>query len=145
MAVCLTCHTDQAEQGKKAHIHQPAFEQGCATCHEPHGGDNIHLLRAKTPNKLCLECHGPDSKPAKLESEHLVTIFDGKVKLPEDYFSRVPMLPLKYGAGHPVANHPVSDVQRSKRPYEGFDGDVLHDLSSAACLRAGRPVGQRSG
>lgn len=107
--VCLACHADQAEQHKKRTVHQPAFEQGCATCHEPHGGANPKLLRAATPNALCLECHGPDRAPAKLESDHLVTIFNGKVKLPEDYFSGVVALPLKYGLGHPVDRHPVSD------------------------------------
>jgi predicted CXXCH cytochrome family protein len=107
---CLACHSDQAEQFKKAHLHQPAFEQGCATCHEPHGGDNLHLLRAASPNKLCLECHGPDVKPQKLEKEHLVAIFDGKVRLPEDYFRKVPILPIKYGRDHPVERHPVSDI-----------------------------------
>ena len=41
-----------------------------------------------------------------------MTIFDGKVKLPEDYFKtqRPPVLPLKYGVGHPTEHHPVSDV-----------------------------------
>ena len=82
MNVCLNCHTEQAEQGKKHVLHQPAFGQGCATCHEPHGGDNEHLLRAQG-NALCLECHGPDSQPQKLEAEHVLTIFNGKVKLPE--------------------------------------------------------------
>jgi predicted CXXCH cytochrome family protein len=108
--VCLGCHADQAEQHKKAHLHQPAFEQGCFVCHEPHGGNNLHLLRSATPNKLCLECHGPEAKPAKLESEHLVAIFDGKVKLPEDYSAKVPALALKYNLGHPVDGHPISDV-----------------------------------
>ncbi len=107
--VCLGCHSDQADQGKKRHLHQPAFEQGCFTCHEPHGGDNPKLLRAATPNALCLECHGPDRDPQKVESDHVVTIFDGKVKLPEDYFSKVEILPLKYGAGHPTEHHPVTD------------------------------------
>jgi predicted CXXCH cytochrome family protein len=107
----LGCHAEQAEQGKKAHPHQPAYEQGCAICHEPHGNDNVHLLRAKAVNTVCLECHGPDSPPpAKLESEHLLTIFDGKVKLPWDYFDKVVVLPLKYGLGHPVKGHPVTDV-----------------------------------
>ena len=105
---CLACHSDQAEQHKKKHLHQPAFQQGCATCHAPHGGDNEHLLRVKETNALCLECHGPDAEPAKVESEHLVTIFNGTVKLPEDYFRRVPILPLKYGMGHPTDQHPVS-------------------------------------
>ena len=88
MTACLACHSDQAEQFKKAHLHQPAFGQGCATCHEPHGGDNEHLLRAKTTNALCLECHGPDAQPQKLEAEHLITIFNGSVKLPDDYFAK---------------------------------------------------------
>lgn len=107
--VCLGCHATQAEEHKKKHLHQPAFEQGCSTCHEPHGGDNAHLLRAATPNKLCLECHGPDTVPVKLEGEHLVTIFGGKVKLPEDYFTKVATLPIKYGRGHPTEKHPVVD------------------------------------
>jgi predicted CXXCH cytochrome family protein len=110
--ICLGCHTDQAEQAKKRVLHQPAFKQGCATCHEPHGSENGHLLRAKTANSLCLECHGPDSQPKKLESEHVLTIFNGSVKLPEDYFAKnkVVVLPLKFGRGHPIEGHPVSDV-----------------------------------
>jgi predicted CXXCH cytochrome family protein len=110
VTACLGCHSEQADQFKKAHLHQPAFEQGCATCHEPHGGPNQHLLRASAPNQLCLECHSPELQPKKLENEHLVAIFDGKVKLPEDYFSKVPTLPLKYGRGHPTDRHPVSDI-----------------------------------
>ena len=108
---CLACHSDQAEQFKKAHLHEPAFGLGCATCHEPHGSDNAHLLRANG-NALCLECHGPDSKPQKLEAEHVITIFNGKVKLPEDYYvkNKVVILPIKYGLGHPMLGHPVQDV-----------------------------------
>jgi predicted CXXCH cytochrome family protein len=109
VSACLNCHSDQAELLKKPVHHQPAFEVGCATCHEPHGGDNQHLLRASTPNALCLECHGPDARPAALAAEHLVTIFGGRVKLPENYFAKVPRLPIKYGLGHPVNHHPVVD------------------------------------
>lgn len=113
---CLNCHSEQAEQGKKAHLHQPAFEQGCATCHEPHGGDNEHLLRAKAVNDLCLECHGPERDPKKVEGEDLVSIFNGKVVLPGDYFSKTPALDLKYGLGHPVIGHPTSSVMDFKDP-----------------------------
>jgi predicted CXXCH cytochrome family protein len=109
---CLTCHSDQADQFKKAHLHQPVFGQACSICHEAHGSENEHLLRTKKINDLCLECHGPDSQPKKLEAEHVVTIFNGSVKLPEDYFKKykVVVLPLKYGRGHPTDGHPVSDV-----------------------------------
>ena len=108
---CLACHSQQADDFKKAHLHEPAYELGCATCHTPHGGDNEHLLRAKG-NALCLECHGPDAKPQKLEAEHVLTIFNGQVKLPEDYYqkNKVVILPIKYGLGHPMLGHPVQDV-----------------------------------
>jgi predicted CXXCH cytochrome family protein len=111
VSICLGCHSDIADQGKKAVHHQPAFAQGCGTCHTPHGGDIDHLLRAKG-NLLCLECHGPDSSPQRLEAEKLITIFDGKVKLPDDYYkkNKVAILPLRFGLGHPVDYHPVSDV-----------------------------------
>jgi predicted CXXCH cytochrome family protein len=111
VAACLNCHSEQAAELKKAHPHQPAAKLGCATCHQPHGGNNAYLLRAKG-NALCLECHGPDSQPKKLEAEHVLTIFNGQVKLPEDYYqkNRVMILPLRYGLGHPVLGHPVQDV-----------------------------------
>jgi predicted CXXCH cytochrome family protein len=109
--VCLSCHTDQAALRSKKHPHQPAFEQGCATCHEPHGGDNEHLLRAKDENTLCLECHGPDApEPKAVAGQPLIAIFDGRVKLPQDYFRNVTVLPIKYGRGHPVEHHPVKDL-----------------------------------
>lgn len=111
VAICLECHSDIADLAKKPVHHQPVFGQACGICHEPHGNDNDHLLRAKG-NALCLECHGPDSVPQKLEAEHVLTIFNGKVKLPDDYYqkNKVPILPLRYGLGHPVEYHPVSDV-----------------------------------
>lgn len=131
VSVCLGCHSDQAEQGRKLHVHQPAFEQGCATCHEPHGNDNQHLLRIAAPNKLCLECHGPDRHPQKLENEHLITIFDGKVKLPENYMAKTPVLPLEFGLGHPVERHPVSDLVDPK--------DRTHILIPLNCLTCHQP------
>ena len=127
---CLTCHSEQADQAKKPHLHQPAFTQGCATCHEPHGGENQHLLRNANVNAVCLECHGPDRSPGKLENEHLLTLFDGKVKLPEDYFkkNRAVVLPLKYGLGHPVTGHPVSDLMDPANP-----GKIKTQLSCLTC------------
>lgn len=111
VSICTGCHSDIDELRKKPVHHQPAFSQGCSTCHTPHGGDNDHLLRAKG-NALCLECHGPDAMPQRDDAQHLLTIFSGTVKLPEDYYktNKVPVLPLRYGLGHPVEYHPVSDV-----------------------------------
>ena len=116
VTACLDCHKDTAAQIKKLHPHQPASSQSCSICHEPHGGENPKMLRAKTVNQLCLECHGPEAAPVKLEKEHMITIFNGKVKLPEDYFAKVVILPLKYGKGHPTEHHPVQDLVDAKDP-----------------------------
>jgi predicted CXXCH cytochrome family protein len=109
--ICLGCHSDIAELAKKPVHHQPAFAQGCGTCHEPHGGEREKLLRAQG-NALCLECHGPDASPVEDKAAGVLKIFNGSVRLPEDYYkkNKVPVLPLKYGKGHPLAGHPVSDV-----------------------------------
>jgi predicted CXXCH cytochrome family protein len=111
VTICLGCHSDIDDLRKKSVHHQPAFAQGCSTCHTPHGGDNDHLLRVKG-NALCLECHGADSVAQKDEANHLLTLFNGTVRLPDDYYvkNKVPILPLRYGLGHPVDYHPVSDV-----------------------------------
>jgi predicted CXXCH cytochrome family protein len=109
--ICLGCHSDIAELAKKPVHHQPAFAQGCGTCHQPHGGEREKLLRAQG-NALCLECHGPDAAPVEDKAAGVLKIFNGTVRLPDDYYTKnkVPVLPLKYGKGHPVTGHPVSDV-----------------------------------
>lgn len=111
--ICLGCHNDISDLAKKPNHHEPVFGLGCGTCHEPHGGDNPKLLRAQgNVNNLCLECHSPEGRQQPLPAEHMLTIFDGKIKLDEDYFvkNKCPRLPLKYGLGHPVPQHPVFDV-----------------------------------
>jgi predicted CXXCH cytochrome family protein len=32
----------------------------CFSCHDPHGSDNVAMLREKG-NALCLSCHGPNA------------------------------------------------------------------------------------
>jgi predicted CXXCH cytochrome family protein len=129
VSICVECHTDIGDLAKKAVHHQPAFALGCSTCHTPHGGDLEHLLRAKG-NALCLECHGPDSSPQLDSATRMLTIFDGKVKLPDDYFSKnkVAILPLRFGLGHPVDYHPVSDVMDPTN-----QSKVLTPLSCLSC------------
>jgi len=104
------------------------------------GNDNEHLLRVKDVNTLCLECHGPDTVPERLESQHLIAIFDGKVKLPEKY--HVPILSLKYNAGHPVQFHPIAGAGRCKE--SGGGPDELPDLPPGARRQSGGDVGEGS-
>jgi predicted CXXCH cytochrome family protein len=130
--ICLGCHSDIADLTKKQVHHQPAFTQGCGTCHEPHGGDREKLLRADG-NKLCLECHGPDSAPQEDKAAATFKIFDGKVSLPDDYFrkNKIVVLPLRYGKGHPIAGHPVSDVTDPT--------DVTKVIQKIDCLTCHQP------
>jgi predicted CXXCH cytochrome family protein len=69
------------------------------------------LLRAEG-NALCLECHGPETVPQEDKEAGVFKIFGGKVELPDDYYTKnkVPVLPIRYGKGHPIEGHPVADV-----------------------------------
>lgn len=130
VSACLSCHDTQKElfDKKKVH-HQPAFKDGCATCHEPHGGDKPKLLRAEG-NALCLACHSADLKTQKIEGTELVSIFDGKVRLPADYFRRVSKLGLRLGMGHPTAKHPVNDFADPLDPKK---------ITKVSCLTCHQP------
>jgi predicted CXXCH cytochrome family protein len=52
-ALCVNCHT--AKQGPFVFEHA-AVEEGCNTCHEPHGTVAKNLLKQNEPF-LCLQCH----------------------------------------------------------------------------------------
>lgn len=116
VTACENCHSEQAQMHKtKAVLHKAAFRDGCFTCHDGHGGDRPNLLRADG-NRLCLECHSPNRKPKVDRETGIVSIFNGAVQLPGDYFLRLPALDLRAGdaMGHPTASHPVSaTVDRS--------------------------------
>ena len=112
VAACESCHSEEAEIHKTQKVlHQPAFQQGCSVCHTPHGGDREHLLRSGETNPLCLTCHGPNAKGAKVADSSDITIFDGAVRLPENYLDQVFQLRLDpRGLGHPQEGHPVGGV-----------------------------------
>lgn len=130
--ICLGCHSDIAELAKKPVHHQPVFEQGCGTCHQPHGAEREKLLRAQG-NALCLECHGPDATPQEDKAAHVLKIFNGTLRLPDDYYTKnkVPVLPLKYGKGHPLMGHPVSDVADPR--------DITKIYAKLSCLSCHQP------
>jgi predicted CXXCH cytochrome family protein len=78
--LCLGCHNKPVESGDSTLAdmqgwllqnkgwHEPIREEGCARCHEPHGGENFRLLREPFPRRfyaafapevygLCFSCH----------------------------------------------------------------------------------------
>ena len=62
-AVCFKCHTDK--QGPYVFEHEPVKIEGCKSCHIPHGGANVHMLRVSNVNLLCLQCHTNSAPNAK--------------------------------------------------------------------------------
>lgn len=53
--VCFKCHKDK--QGPFVWAHASVKVAGCAACHIPHGGANLHMLKYSNVNLLCLSCH----------------------------------------------------------------------------------------
>ena len=77
----------------------------------------------------------------------MITIFNGSVKLPDDYFTKnkVVVLPLKFGMGHPVAGHPVSDLLDPADPTKVKTPNELPDLPPATLFGSARFTGEGSG
>ena len=130
---CLNCHSEQAELGKKPHLHQPAFEQGCATCHEPHGGENQHLLRDRQRERALPGVPRPGSQPRQAGSRapdhHLRRQSEAAGRLfPKTSDRRC--LPLGVWPG---PSHRAPPDFRCREPgHQGGDADELPDLPSAA-------------
>jgi DmsE family decaheme c-type cytochrome len=52
---CMSCHADK--RGPFAFEHAPVRQEGCQSCHEPHGSQNAKMLIRQEVRFVCLECH----------------------------------------------------------------------------------------
>lgn len=52
---CLTCHSDK--RGPFPFEHAPVRDEGCQSCHMPHGSENAKMLIRQDVAQVCLECH----------------------------------------------------------------------------------------
>jgi DmsE family decaheme c-type cytochrome len=52
---CFQCHSDK--RGPFTFEHAPVREEGCQSCHVPHGGQNAKMLIRQEVRLVCLECH----------------------------------------------------------------------------------------
>jgi DmsE family decaheme c-type cytochrome len=57
---CYRCHADI--RGPFLWEHPPVREN-CMNCHVPHGGNNVRLLRLRSP-RICQECHNESGHPS---------------------------------------------------------------------------------
>ena len=68
-ALCFGCHKELGKAITEAKFKHSPVQQGCLTCHGPHGSDaSAHLLKSAVP-AICVTCHRPDT-PA-FQSRHM--------------------------------------------------------------------------
>jgi len=54
---CVSCHAEK--EGPFVNQHSSVVaEEGCASCHTPHGSQNRFMLKYQKTDTLCLSCHG---------------------------------------------------------------------------------------
>ena len=68
MELCLTCHIDKrkATLQRSTHLFRTEHKDvkiGCASCHNPHGGEGRAMLAASSTNALCYTCHADKRGP----------------------------------------------------------------------------------
>lgn len=55
--LCAFCHIDKTGI-EGSFIHKPVAQGACTSCHDPHGSEVKPMLRQKSLNAQCLQCHG---------------------------------------------------------------------------------------
>lgn len=65
---CLTCHSEQRKAlfQRSTHLFRTEvghMKVGCASCHNPHGGEAGKMLREHTVNNVCYTCHAEKRGP----------------------------------------------------------------------------------
>ncbi len=55
-ALCVTCHSEQAEKIEKAKVQHPGAQGDCIACHNPHAGKTPGFIQPD-PVNACLACH----------------------------------------------------------------------------------------
>ena len=68
-AICVTCHSEQAEKIDKAKVPHPGAQGECVACHNPHAGKSPGFLQPD-PVQACLACHSDQADQFKKAHLH---------------------------------------------------------------------------
>jgi DmsE family decaheme c-type cytochrome len=62
--LCYSCHKDIRSQANRQ-SHHPIREGkiSCTSCHDPHGGFGVKMIKADSINELCYTCHADKRGP----------------------------------------------------------------------------------
>jgi predicted CXXCH cytochrome family protein len=108
---CTGCHSDKAAE-KDEYAHGAIGFLGCRACHEPHGGERPHLLRAEG-DTLCLGCH--EASTRKTDEAGSVTLLDHFKVSGERAAEAGRMTALTYVGDH-IGNHPLAGHRTTGKP-----------------------------
>ncbi len=86
-AICVTCHSDQAEKIEKAKVQHPGAQGDCTTCHNPHAGRSPGFLQPD-PVNVCLSCHTDIAELEKKAVHHQPAFQQGCAICHEPHGSR---------------------------------------------------------
>jgi predicted CXXCH cytochrome family protein len=59
--LCFTCHQEMAKAVRGAKFKHRPVEQGCVSCHQPHGSAATDRLLTTAVPGQCVSCHKPDA------------------------------------------------------------------------------------
>lgn len=126
--LCLTCHEDKAQQLKTATYHIiDKMEKGCLSCHETHVSNGPYkLLKAKTPEELCLGCHNK-IKVSNLANVHRPVLDQHCIKCHDVHGSnRKNILKLEYTKENPELCLTCHGLKSTKFRNGSEDLHLLH-------------------
>ena len=68
-ALCVSCHSEQAEKIEKAKVQHPGAQGDCIACHNPHAGRTPGFVQPD-PVNACLTCHSEQAEQQKKAHLH---------------------------------------------------------------------------
>lgn len=74
--LCLTCHSDKADQIEKAAVQHPGAAGDCTDCHNPHAANQPGLPKTN-PVQICLACHSDQAEQGKKAHAHQPAFVQG--------------------------------------------------------------------
>ena len=146
---CFTCHINKRKWTENAFVHGPAATGDCTVCHDPHGADFPYMLWADPKMDICIACH-TDKKSIKKKQKNFVEhgIIEGNgcsachSPHASDYrfqlagsinevcvSCHIRMRGVE--EGHPVGNHPISDVDDPRRKGRELSCSSCHNPHGA--------------
>jgi DmsE family decaheme c-type cytochrome len=115
---CISCHRDKvAKLDRSGHMPVREGKLECTSCHNPHGSQNVRLLRTgNTLNELCTSCHAEKRGPFLFEHapvrENCATCHDPHGSSNER--ALVAKLPFLCQRCHSQSRHPSTVYDRTQ-------------------------------